>query len=105
MQTAQLSHTSSSQSSSSEISSGSEHSHANPRTSEYPKGSPLVLTLKDKEILKEKYLKDFQSENGDLRRQVIGNAVRELSMLRPQGSRPRKGNATKVCTLYSNMLV
>ena len=96
-------HTSSSEMSSSQTSSGSPHSHVNTLISEYPTGSGFVLTVKDKEILNAKYLTDFESGDHDLRKQVIGNAVRELAMLHPQGSQPSKRKATQICAIYSNM--
>src|SRR5882762_9602364 len=98
-------HTSSSETSSSRTSSGSSHSHVNALISEYLTGSGFVLTVKDKEILNAKYLTDFESGDHDLCKQVIGNAVRELAMLRPQGSQPSKRKATKVCVRYSHMWV
>ena len=103
MQTAQSSHKSASETSSSQMSSASQHSDVNALTLEYPTGTGFALTVKDKEILKAKYLKDFESRGRDLRKQVIGNAVRELAMLRPQGSQPSKRKATRVCAIYSNM--
>ena len=87
------------------MSSGSQDSHVNALTSEYPTGTGFVLTVKDKVILNDKYLKDFESGDRNLCKQVIGNAVRELAMLRPQGSQPNKRTATTVCAIHSDIWV
>src|SRR5882762_784356 len=105
MQIAPPSHTSSPETSSSPSSSGSEHSHVNLHALEYQNDTSFVLTVKDKEVLKNKYLKDFETGDRDLCKQVIGNAVRELAMLCPQGSQPSKKKVTKVCVMYSHMWV
>ncbi len=101
MQTAPSSPASPSQTSSSHTSSGLAYPHA----SDHLTGTKFVLTMEDKEILKDKYLKDFESSDRNLRKQVIGNAVRELALLHygPEGTHFSKRKATQVCAIYSHM--
>jgi len=62
-------------------------------------GTNFVLTIEDKKILKDKYLKDFQTGDRDLRKQFIGNAVRELALLHPAQPPVSKKAATRVCAM------
>ncbi len=95
MQTAPSSAASQSQTSSSVTSSGPAH----PQASESLTGTNFVLTIEDKKILKDKYLKDFQTGDRDLRKQFIGNAVRELALLHPAQPPVSKKAATRVCAM------
>jgi hypothetical protein len=63
----------------------------------------FVLTIEDKKILKDRYLDDFESGDRNVRREVIGNALREVGLLRPVGTHINKGKAKKVCAMYSHV--
>jgi hypothetical protein len=74
-------------------SSGPTHPHA----SKGPTGNRFILTIEDKRILKDKYLKDFETGERSVRTQLIGNAVRELALLRPAETVVSKRKGTRVC--------
>jgi hypothetical protein len=89
-----------SQTSSSPSQTSSSPSQVSLQASELAMTTCFVLTIEDEKILKDKYLNDFETGDQDLCKQVIGNAVKELGMLRPEDSVVDKRNATMVCATY-----